>query len=374
MKVYLDNGATTRVDDKVVEQMGVYFRENYGNASSLHSFGVETKKALERAREIIARKINADVEQIIFTSGGSESNNLAIKGVANKCKKGHFITSKIEHSSVLETFRALENDGFSVTYLNVDRNGFVDIRQLEKSIGKDTLLVSIMHANNEIGVIQDIKKIGNICKKYRILFHTDAVQSFCKVNLDVKDANVDFVSLSAHKIHGPKGIGALFIKDRSKIRKEIFGGDQEFNLRAGTENVASAVGFAKAIELIKDGDLKRMKILRDKLIEGILKIPNTKLNGDLNNRLVNNVNICFNGIEGESLLLRLDDRGIAVSTGSACGSKKLGMSHVLLGIGLNKEETHGSLRFTLSKYTTKEDIDYTLKVLKEEVEKLRRVS
>ena len=177
-----------------------------------------------------------------------------------------------------------------------------------------------------------------------------------------------------NKIHGPKGIGALFIKDRSKIRKEIFGGDQEFNLRAGTENVASAVGFAKAIELIKDGDLKRMKILRDKLIEGILKIPNTKLNGDLNNRLVNNVNICFNGIEGESLLLRLDDRGIAVSTGSACGSKKLGMSHVLLGIGLNKEETHGSLRFTLSKYTTKEDIDYTLKVLKEEVEKLRRVS
>jgi cysteine desulfurase len=377
MKVYLDNGATTRVDDEVLKAMLPYFNKKYGNASSLHQFGVEAKEAMDKARAIIAKKLNAEPEEIIFTSGGTESDNLAIKGIAynNKNKGNHIITTKIEHHAVLNSCKQLEKEGFKVTYLDVDKDGLVKLEELKKAISDKTILVSINHANNEIGTIQDLETISKICKESDIYLHSDAVQSFTKVPIDVKKVNIDLISMSSHKIHGPKGIGALFIKKGVKIKKLADGGDHEFKIRAGTENIPGIVGFAKAVEMIKEKDINQMTELRDYLINRIIKeIPDVKLNGHKEKRLCNNVNISFKYIEGESLLLHLDIKGIAVSTGSACSSKSLEPSHVLLAIGLSHEIAHGSIRFTLSKYTTKQEIDYTIKNLKDIVKNLRKIS
>lgn len=376
MRVYLDNAATTRAAPEVVEAMQPFFTEKYGNASSIHSFGEEAKDALENARQLIANYINAEPEQIVFTSGGTESDNLAIKGAAYALKnKGkHIITSKFEHPAVLECCQALEKEGFEVTYLNVSKDGFVNAEELKKAIRDDTILVTIMHANNEIGTIQDIDKIGKTCSEKEVVFHTDAVQSLGKIPLDVKEVNVDFVSFSAHKIHGPKGIGALFVRNKKQLQPLFHGGAQEFGLRPGTENVSGAVGFAKAVDMLSEIDVKRMTELRDYLIEKLLEIPEACLNGARENRLCNNVNVSFSHIEGESVLLGLDDKGVAVSTGSACTSKKLEPSHVLLALGIKPEEAHGSIRLSLSKYTTKEEIDYVINAAKEVVENLRKIS
>lgn len=377
MKVYLDNGATTMVDKEVGKAMQPYFIEIYGNASSLHKSGQEAKKALEQSREIIAKRINALPEEIIFTSGGTESDNLAIKGVAYALKDrgNHIITTKIEHHAVENTCRALEREGFKVTWLDVDKDGFIGLGQLKNSITEKTILVSIIHGNNEIGTIQDIEAIGKICKEKNVYFHTDAVQSFTKTEIDVKKQNITLASFSAHKLHGPKGIGALYIKKGAKIKKLSDGGSQESNLRAGTESIHSIVGFAKAVELAKEEDCKKMEKLRDYFIERVEKeIPEVILNGSREKRLCNNANITFKYIEGEALLIKLDDEGIAVSTGSACSSRDLKPSHVLIAIGLHHAMAHGSIRFTLSKYTTKEELDYTLKSLKEAVAELRSIS
>ena len=365
-RVYLDNGATTQVAKEVVEAMKPYFTEKYGNASSLHSFGAEAKEAVKKSRSIIAKYLGCDSSEIVFTSGGSESDNLAIKGIIEK--GDHIITSKIEHPAVLNTCKYLEKNGIEVTYLKVDKDGFIDIEQLKKEIKSNTKLVSIMHANNEIGVIQDINKIGKICRDKKIIFHTDAVQSFGKVKIDLK--NVDMLSISGHKIHGPKGIGALFVRKDIKLNQQIHGGEQEYMIRAGTENVSSIVGLGKAVELLGKEDVSN---LRDKLIDGLLKIKGSRLNGP-RDRLPNNVNISFDYVEGESLVLRLDDKGIAASTGSACSSHSLEPSHVLLAIRLKPEQAHGSLRLTLSRYTTASEIDYALKIIPKVVEDLRRIS
>lgn len=375
MKVYLDNGATTRVADEVVKLMSEYMLKKFGNASSLHSFGEEASEAVESSRALIAKKLNAEPDEIIFTSGGTESDNLAIKGVIKATNKKHVITTKIEHPAVLNSCDSLKKEGCTTTYLKVDREGFVNLNDLESSITENTAVVSIIHANNEIGTVQNIEKISEICKRKNVVFHIDAVQSFTKVPIDVKKIKVDLISLSAHKIHGPKGIGALYVRKGTPLSKLIDGGPHEKNLRAGTENVPSIVGFAKAVGLADDKHVKKMEKLRDSLIDKILKnIPETFLNGSKSNRLCNNVNITFRGVEGESLLLLLNDKGIAVSTGSACSSKSLEPSHVLTSIGLRHEDAHGSIRFTLSRYTSEKEVEYTLKALKECVKKLRAIS
>lgn len=372
MNVYLDNGATTMVAKEVMVAMQPYFTIKYGNASSLHSFGQEAKEAIEKARKIIAKSINASPEEIIFTSGGTESDNLAIKGVAKANNGKHIITSSIEHPAVMKACKTLEEEDYKITYLKVDREGFINLKELENAITKDTILVSIMHANNEIGTIQDVKKIGEICNKHGVYFHTDAVQGYTKIPIDVKEMNIDLMSVSSHKIHGPKGVGALYVKKGTKIKRQNDGGEHEFGLRAGTENVTGIVGFGKAIEITKTDDMKR---LRDKLIKGVLEnIPDCFLNGPRNKRLCNNVNISFRYVEGESILMHLNEKGIAVSTGSACASHSLEPSHVLKAIGLKPEDAHGSIRFTLSRYTTENEIDYTIKCLKEIIKKLREIS
>jgi cysteine desulfurase len=377
MKVYLDNGATTMVDAKVLEAMKPYFTQKYGNASSLHSFGREANEGLEHARNIIAAKIKADPSEIIFTSGGTESDNLAIKGIAyaHKEKGNHIITSPIEHPAVTNACKTLEKEGFRITYLNVDKEGFIDLEQLKKEINEKTILVSIMHANNEIGTIQDIDAIGKICRERNVLFHSDAVQSFTKVPIDVTKTNVDLLSFSSHKIHGPKGIGALYIRKGTILRKIQDGGSQEFHRRAGTENVSGAVGFAKAVELSNEKELTQIRKLQQRLITGLKKIPDTQLNGPLGEkRLCNNVNFVFNFIEGEAMLLHLDMKGIAVSTGSACSQRDLKPSHVLTAIGLRPDVAHGSIRFTLSRFNNAKEIDYTIKCVKDVVKNLRAIS
>jgi len=375
MRAYLDNGATTKVDEEAAKVVSECFSKNYGNASSLHEFGRDAKEILENAREVIAAKINAEPSEIIFTSGGTESDNLALKGVAYANKdKNHIITTKIEHPAILETCKEFEKEGFKVTYLDVDEEGLVDLEQLKKAINEKTILVSVMHANNEIGTIQPIEEIGKLCREKGIYFHTDAVQSFTKAGIDVKKQNIDLASFSGHKVHGPKGIGILYVRKGVKIKKQSIGGHHESDLRAGTENVPGAAGFAKAVENVNDKDIEKMKELRGKLIDSLLEIPDTRLNGSKEKRLCNNVNISFNFIEGESLLMKLDDKGIAVSTGSACSSQSLDPSHVLLAIGLKHEIAHGSIRFTLSKYTTQEEIDYVIKEVKKAVEELRELS
>jgi cysteine desulfurase len=373
-RIYLDNAATTQVDKKVVEAMLPYFDEKYGNASSQHLVGQEAKRALEESRQIIANSINAKSDEIFFTSGGTESNNMTLKGLFFKNNKKHIITTKIEHDSILNTCKWLETQGVKVTYLDVDSQGFINIKNLEQAITPDTLVVSIMHGNNEIGTIQDLEKIGKLCREKGVYFHTDACQSYTKVKIDVKNQNLDLVTLNAHKIHGPKGVGALYIRKGIEITPLLHGGNHEAGIRSGTENVSGIVGFAKAVKIASDSDVKRIKGLRDKLINGILKIPNTKLNGPTENRLANNVNISFNNIEGEAIGGYLDAYGISTSTGSACSSHTLEISHVLKAIGLSHLQANTTLRMSLSKFTTEEEINYVLQILPKVVEKLRRMS
>lgn len=376
-KIYLDNAATTPLDPEVLKAMLPYFTKKYGNASSLHSIGQEAKKALESSREIIAKLLHVDSEEIYFTSCATESNNLALKGVAfaNRRRGKHIITTKIEHHCVLNTCKWLEDNGFEVTYLPVDRFGIIRPEDLESVIRDDTILVSIMYANNEIGTIEPIKKLARICSEKGIYFHTDAVQAFGKIPIDIND--ISMLSVSAHKLYGPKGVGALFVRKDVKIEPILHGGGHEMGLRSGTENIAGIVGLAKATELAfkeMSNESERLKKLRDKLIKQILEIPNTTLNGHPKKRLPNNANFSFKFVEGESIVLMLDERGIEASTGSACSSPKLEPSHVLLAIGLEPALAHGSLRLSLGRYTTKEDIDYVNIVLPEVIENLRRIS
>ncbi len=378
--VYLDNSATTKTDEKVVKEMLPYLSENYGNPSSIYKIGRENRKAIEEARQKVANALNCEENEIYFTAGGSESNNTVIRGIAYayKEKGNHIITSKIEHPAVLETCKQLEKEGFDVTYLGVDENGFIRLEELEKAIKETTILISIMFANNEIGTIEPIKEIGEIAKKHKVFFHTDAVQAVGSLRIDVKDLGIDSLSLSAHKFYGPKGVGAFYIRKGVKFDKFIQGGHQEKNKRAGTENVAGIVGLGKAIELAyEDFDKKTEKIkqLRDYYVEQVEKrIPYIKINGDKQKRLPGNSNISFRFIEGESLLLNLDLKGICASSGSACTSGSLDPSHVLLAIGLPHEIAHGSLRISIGKRNTKEEIDYVIENLVEIVERLRNMS
>jgi cysteine desulfurase len=376
-QIYLDNAATTKVDEKVVKEMLPYFSEKYGNASSQHLVGQEAKRALEESRHIIAKSINARDDEIIFTSGGTESNNLALKGLffANKeNNKNHIITTRIEHDCILNSCKWLEKQGAKITYLNVDKDGFIDLNELRNTITPETIVVSVIHGNNEIGTIQDIEEIGKICRQNEIYFHTDACQSFTKTEINVKKQNLDLVTLNSHKIHGPKGVGALYIRKGIKLTPLLHGGGHEFGIRSSTENISGIVGFAKAVKIASNSDVKNMVKLRDYLIEEILKIPNTKLNGAREKRLCNNINISFNNIEGESIGGYLDSYGICSSTGSACSSHSLEISHVLKAIKLSDLQANTSIRLSLSKYNTKEEIDYTLEILKKVVEKLRKIS
>jgi len=379
-KVYLDNAATTRVKAEVIEEMNKYYGELYGNPSSIYNFGQLAKKSVESSREKVARLINSKSDEIYFTGGGSEADNWAVKGIisANEKKGNHIITTKIEHHAILHTCEYLEKKGVEVTYLDVDEDGLIDLNQLENSIKDNTLLITIMFANNEIGSIQPIKEIGDIAKKHGIFFHTDAVQAVGNVKIDVKEMNIDLLSLSAHKIHGPKGVGALYIKKGTKIHNLIHGGAQEKKLRAGTENVPGINGLGKAADIAYhnfDKKNKKLISLRDKLIDKIEKeIPDARLNGHRTKRLPGNVNFSFKYIEGESLLLYLDMEGISASSGSACTSGSLDPSHVLMSIGLPHEIAHGSLRLSLSEYNTVEDVDYTVEKLITVVKRLRQMS
>jgi len=379
-RIYVDHAATTPIRSEVLEEMMPYLTERFGNPSSIYSYGREAKKAIEEAREKVAKAIGADPLEIYFTGSGTEADNWAIIGTAfaNRNKGNHIITSSVEHHAVLHTCEYLEKQGFSVTYLPVDEFGMVKLETLKKSINDRTILVTIMHANNEIGTIQPIKEIGEFLKEKDITFHTDAVQTVGKIPVNVKDLKVDMLSLSAHKIYGPKGIGALYIRKGIKIHPYIHGGAQERKRRAGTENVAGIVGLGKAIELAisnMEGQREYLTSLRDKLIKGIQeKIPYVRINGHPTQRLPHNVNMCFEFIEGESLLLNLDMKGICASSGSACTSGSLEPSHVLLAIGLPHEIAHGSLRLTLGKDNTQEDVDYILEVLPQIVNKLRDMS
>jgi len=377
--IYLDNAATTPVRKEVLEEMTPYFSKKYGNASSLHSLGREANKALQEARVRVADVINAMPEEIYFTSGGSEADNLAIKGIAfaNKDKGNHIIVSSIEHDAVLNTCKFLAGNGFEVTYLPVDKYGFVNCEDVERAVTKKTILISVMHANNEIGTIEPIANIGSLAQEKGVYFHTDAVQSFGKIPIDVEKMGIDLLSTSSHKVYGPKGVGALYVKKGIEIQPLIHGGGHENGLRSGTENVAGIAGFGKAAELAENEraiEAGREIKLRDKLIKGALKIKNSYLNGHPTIRLPNNTNFSFKFIEGEGLILDLDSYGIAASTGSACSSKTLEPSHVLLAIGLRHEEAHGSLRLTLGRETTDKDINYVLKTLPKSVERLRKIS
>lgn len=378
--IYMDNAATTPIKDEVLEEMIPFFKEKYGNPSSIYSLGQISKVAVEKAREQVAKSIGAKKEEIYFTAGGSEADNWAIKGIAykNRKKGNHIITSKIEHHAVLHTCEYLEKDGFEVTYLNVDNDGIVDLEELKNSIKDTTILITIMTANNEIGTIEPIKEIGEIAKANGIVFHTDAVQAMGNVKIDVNDMNIDLLSMSAHKVYGPKGIGALYIRKGVQIDSLIAGGGQERKKRAGTENVPSIVGMGKAIELSYENleeHNNRLVSLRDSLIKKIEEnIDEIKLNGHRTKRLPGNVNFSFKYIEGESLLLSLDMVGIAGSSGSACTSGSLDPSHVLLGIGLDHEIAHGSLRLSLGDFNNEEEIDYVVEELKKIVQRLRMMS
>ena len=379
-KIYLDNAATTRTAEEVVESMIPYFTENYGNPSSIYELGQRSKEAITTAREQIAGVIGAKTEEIYFTAGGSEADNWALKAAceAYEGKGRHIITTKIEHHAILHTCEYLEKKGVEVTYLNVDENGLVDLDELQKAIRPDTILISIMFANNEIGTIEPIKEIGMIAKEHGILFHTDAVQAFGQLPIDVDDMHIDMLSSSAHKINGPKGIGFLYIRKGVKIRSFVHGGAQERKRRAGTENVPAIVGYGvaakRAAETMEERTAKERQ-LRDYFIERVEKeIPYVKLNGHPTKRLPNNINFSFRFVEGESLLIMLDMKGIAGSSGSACTSGSLDPSHVLLAIGLPHEIAHGSLRLSLGEETTKEDLDYTLEQIKEIIQRLRDLS
>lgn len=378
--IYADNAATTPVSKTVLDAMTPFFTERFGNPSSLYSVGREAKRYLEEARETVAQCLGAQPSEIFFTSGGSEGDNWAIKGIAHMlAKKGkkHIITSKFEHHAVLHTCADLEKEGFEVTYLDVHSDGLVRPEELEAAIREDTAIVSIMYANNEIGTIQPIPEIGEICQKHGIIFHTDAVQAAGNVPIHVKEQNIDLLSLSAHKFHGPKGVGVLYVRRGINLPNLIHGGAQERGRRAGTENVAGAVGLSVALKeacatMQERGE--RLTNMRDRLIDSLLKIDRSHINGDRVNRLPGNINMCFEGVEGESLLLMLDLKGVCASSGSACTSGSLDPSHVLLAIGLPHEIAHGSLRITFSDQNTEEDVDYIIDILPKIIERLRSMS
>lgn len=377
---YFDYAATTPVKEEVLEEMLPFFNVNFGNPSSIYCIGRQGKGALDIARDKVAKTLNARSDEIFFTGGGSEADNWAIKGVAfaNKDKGNHIITTKIEHHAILHTCEYLEKEGFEVTYLDVDEYGLVNVEDLKNAIKDNTIIISIMYANNEIGTIQPIKEFAQIAKEKGLIFHTDAVQAYGNKIIDVKDLGVDLLSISAHKVYGPKGVGALYIKKGTKIHQLIHGGAQEKRRRAGTENIPGIVGFGKAAELAYeniDEKINRLTKMRDRLIEQIMaKIPYTKLNGHPTERLPGNVNISFEFIEGESLLLSLDMVNIAASSGSACTSGSLDPSHVLMAIGLSHEIAHGSLRLTMGDFTTEEEVDYVLEKLPPIVDRLRQMS
>lgn len=379
-KIYLDNAATTKTRPEVVEAMLPYFTELYGNPSSIYEFSTQVKKGIDEARAKVAKVIGADSSEIFFTAGGTEADNWALKAVADAyaSKGNHIITSKIEHHAILHTCEYLEKKGIEVTYIDVDENGIIKLDQLEKAIRPTTILISVMFANNEIGTLQPIKEIGEIAKKHNILFHTDAVQAFGQVPIDVNEMNIDMLSASAHKLNGPKGIGCLYIRKSVKLHSFIHGGGQERKRRAGTENVPGIIGFGKAAEIalatMEERAQKEIR-LRDLLMKRILsEVPFVRVNGDKVRRLPNNVNVSFQFIEGESLLIMLDMNNICASSGSACTSGSLDPSHVLLAIGLPHEIAHGSLRLTVGYENTEEEINYTVDRIKEIVEKLRRMS
>ncbi len=380
-QIYADNSATTKLSPVVLEKMMPYLTEVYGNPSSLYRIGGKAKEAVEAARENIAKNLGAKRPgEIYFTSGGSESDNWALKGAAHALKakgKNHIITTTFEHHAILHTCEALEKEGFKVTYLDVYENGIVHPEDVENAIKDTTAIVSVMYANNEIGTIQPVSEIGAICRRHKVLFHTDAVQAAGYVKINVEEQNIDLLSMTAHKIHGPKGCGLLYVRQGVKLENLIEGGAQERGRRAGTENVAGIVGLDAALQLAvdtMDERCEKLAVLRDKLIDELLKIERSRVNGDRIKRLPNNVNMCFEGIEGESLLLKLDLNGVSASSGSACTSGSLDPSHVLLSIGLPHEIAHGSTRMTFSEETTEEDIDYIAKIVPEIVDYLRSMS
>lgn len=378
--IYMDNAATTKVAPEVLDAMLPYLREEYGNPSSAYKFSGRIAEKVAEARNTIGKVIGAKEKEIFFTSGGSESDNWAIKGIADarRDKGNHIITTKIEHHAVLHTCEFLEKRGFEVTYLPVDEKGLVNIDELKAAIRPSTILVSVMFANNEIGTIEPVKEIGRIAHEHGVLFHTDAVQAFGHVPIDVNEMNIDLMSASAHKIHGPKGVGFLYIRSGVRLSNLIHGGAQESGRRAGTTNAAGIIGFAKAAELAArdmEDTISREKTLRDRLMHKVLsEVPYARVNGDLENRLSNNVSFCFRFVEGESLLIMLDNKGICASSGSACTSGSLDPSHVLLAIGLPHEIAHGSLRLTLSAENTEEEIDYVAETIKQVVQRLRMMS
>jgi cysteine desulfurase len=379
-RIYMDHSATTPVAPEVLEAMLPYFSEKFGNASSLHGYGLEAREALEDSREKVARLLGANTEEIIFTSGGTESDNLALKGIARRSKeKGrHIITSSVEHPAILETCRNLQKEGFGVTCLPVTSEGLVDLSVLESAIRPDTILISVMHANNEIGTIQPLEEIGRIAAEKDIFLHTDAVQSVGKIAVDVNALGVDLLSLSAHKLYGPKGVGALYVRKGTRLESIVQGGGHERGLRSGTENVAGIVGLARAAELSEEGmatEGQRLTELRDRLATLVLeKVKDAWINGSMKKRLPGNLNFGFKYVEGESLLLFLDSKGIAVSTGSACSSHKLEPSHVLLSLGLKPEECHGSLRITMGMSNTLEEVDFVAECITEAVDRFRGIS
>ena len=375
----MDYAATTPLDPRVLEAMNPYFTEVYGNASSINAFGLEAREALEDARRVVAGLMNAEAKELVFTGSATEANNLVLKGFAFRKgkEKAHIAISTIEHDCVLNSAKWLEKQDFRITYVSVDRYGLLDLGELEDALRSGASLVSIIHANNEIGTIQTLKEIGELCHAYGANFHTDAAQSFGKIPIDVEEMNIDLMTVNAHKIYGPKGVGALYIKKGVRLEPLLHGGGHEFGLRSGTENVPGIMGFAKAVELRREEmgpEADRLSALRDRLINGTLEIEESYLNGHPMRRLPNIANFRFSYIEGESLVLLLNDEGVAASTGSACSSRSLEPSHVLLALGLKPEEVHGSLRISLGKYNTEEDVDYILDVLPGAVEKLRRIS
>lgn len=377
---YFDHSATTPVNPVVLKEMMPYFSLEYGNPSSMYTLGRNAKKAKEEARQKVARAINCNPNEIYFTACGSESDNLAIKGIAyaNRYKGNHIITSRIEHPAVLNTCKTLEKEGFLVTYLNVDERGFINLEELRNSITNSTILITIMFANNEIGTIEPISQIGEIARMYNVIFHTDAVQAVGNIKIDVRQMNIDSLSMSAHKFYGPKGVGALYVKSNVNFKKIQDGGHQEKDKRAGTENVAGIVGLGRAIELANNNLFsynRKLSFLRDYCITQIKnKIPDVKINGDMVKRLPGNVNISFNGIDGQDLLLKLDEKGICASSGSACSSGSKSASHVLTAIGLTENLSRSTLRITFGNENTKEDVDYLIEFLVESVKTLKRIS
>lgn len=377
--VYLDNSASTRLDERVLEAMEPYFFEKYAVPTSEfgYSLGIDAKEALDEARGVIADSLNADPEEIVFTSGSAESSNLALKGVAKKSggKGKHIIISAIEDFPVLHSAVSLEKEGFEVSKIPVDSEGFVHIEELEEAIRDDTILVSIQHANQEIGTVQDIEKIAEICDKKDVLFHTDATHTFTRLPIDVAEIPIDLITVSSHTIHGPKGMGALYIRDGTPITKIMDGGYQEFDKRGGLENIHGAVGFAEAVELVDEEENERLRKMRDHLIDRVLdEIPDVTLNGSMESRIPQNANITFHYVEGESITLHLDMRGISVSTGSACFSRSLEASHVIMGIGGDHERAHGSVRFTFGRFNSMEEVDQVVDTLSDVISRLREIS